>query len=496
MARLQWQNQIGSQQQQQEQNIINQAINNYAMAQNYPQQQLAGYNALLRGYATPTTTTQSYQAAPNMMSQLGGLAATGIGAYGAMGGFRGAKGGLPKDFEKAKRFNVGGSLEANLEFLSRTPEGLGKLRVIAKTSASKTLRDEASRILANVEEAQGIQGMPTNLPVEGYAPGGIIAFSGKDTSLVTDDTADESFKQLPDKERRAAAIAYAMDNAKNPLAILNPGELWDKAKSYFADTDTQNAWKRALASPNSPVAQNLPPVPVKSSPTTPSNAPAASPVVTPTPPAAPSSDDQGITAGGKYEAQIQKLMDELNKGIKEGKSQSDLDDLRQEIKDRKNDKFWQALMIGGAKTMAGQSRHGLANLGEGITSGVQEYGKAEAAERADKKLLIAQQSALEQLEYAKKSGNLNALIQAQTRLDNVKMQTMALSLQRQGIQDARLQTAITARAKLILGNNPMPTPQEVDSAIDIATSQVTGKGAGPSLSAQAAAILEQRKNKG
>ena len=76
------------------------------------------------------------------------------------------------------------------------------------------------------------------------------------------------------------------------------------------------------------------------------------------------------------------------------------------------------------------------------------------------------------------------------------MQTMALSLQRQGIQDARLQTAITARAKLILGNNPMPTPQEVDSAIDIATSQVTGKGAGPSLSAQAAAILEQRKNKG
>ena len=111
--------------------------------------------------------------------------------------------------------------------------------------------------------------MPTNLPVEGYAPGGIIAFSGKDTSLVPDDTADESFKQLPDKERRAAAIAYAMDNAKNPLAILNPGELWDKAKSYFADTDTQNAWKRALASPNSPVAQNLPPVPVKSSPTAP-----------------------------------------------------------------------------------------------------------------------------------------------------------------------------------------------------------------------------------
>lgn len=91
------QNQLGSQQQAQEQQYINNAINNYAMAQNYPQQQLAFYNSMIRGYATPTTSTSQYQAAPSAVSQLGGLGATALGAYGASGGFKAAKkGGIMK----------------------------------------------------------------------------------------------------------------------------------------------------------------------------------------------------------------------------------------------------------------------------------------------------------------------------------------------------------------------------------------------------------------
>lgn len=78
------QNQLGGQQQQYQQSLINQAINNYAMAQQYPQQQLAFYNSLLRGYATPTVTTSQYQASPNPVSQLAGLGLTGAAAYGMM----------------------------------------------------------------------------------------------------------------------------------------------------------------------------------------------------------------------------------------------------------------------------------------------------------------------------------------------------------------------------------------------------------------------------
>lgn len=76
------QSQLGGQQQQQQQQIINQAIQNYATAQQYPQQQLSFLNALIRGMATPTTTVESYQAAPSIGSQIAGLGTAGIAGLG------------------------------------------------------------------------------------------------------------------------------------------------------------------------------------------------------------------------------------------------------------------------------------------------------------------------------------------------------------------------------------------------------------------------------
>jgi hypothetical protein len=78
------QSQMGQQQQQQQQNYINQAIQNYAMQQQYPQQQLAFMSGLTRGLPLQTGTTQSYQAAPSAISQLSGLGLTGAAAYGLM----------------------------------------------------------------------------------------------------------------------------------------------------------------------------------------------------------------------------------------------------------------------------------------------------------------------------------------------------------------------------------------------------------------------------
>lgn len=78
------QSQIGGQQQAQEQQIINQAIQNYANQQQAPMQAYNTYNALLRGYAVPGMTTTQYQAAPSMTSQLAGLGTAAAGAYGLM----------------------------------------------------------------------------------------------------------------------------------------------------------------------------------------------------------------------------------------------------------------------------------------------------------------------------------------------------------------------------------------------------------------------------
>lgn len=73
------QNQLGTQQQQLEQNKINQQIQNYATQQQWAMQQLAAMNAMLRGLPLQASSTQSYQAAPSTMSQALGLATTGYG---------------------------------------------------------------------------------------------------------------------------------------------------------------------------------------------------------------------------------------------------------------------------------------------------------------------------------------------------------------------------------------------------------------------------------
>ena len=74
------QNQIGGQQQAQEQQVINQAVQNFANAQQQPLQNLNQYNALLRGYALPGTTTTQYQAQASPLSQAAGAATALYGA--------------------------------------------------------------------------------------------------------------------------------------------------------------------------------------------------------------------------------------------------------------------------------------------------------------------------------------------------------------------------------------------------------------------------------
>jgi len=100
VGNIQLQNQLGGQQQQLEQAKINQQVQDYATAQQYPMLQLANMNNLLRGLPMQSTTTQTYQAPPSMLSQLGGLGATAYGAYKTFGSPGGAKGGSAKDIKK------------------------------------------------------------------------------------------------------------------------------------------------------------------------------------------------------------------------------------------------------------------------------------------------------------------------------------------------------------------------------------------------------------
>lgn len=78
---------LGAQQQTQAQNIINQAMQNYATAQQYPMSQLTNLKNLATGIPMTDVTTTMQQATPSTASQLAGLGTAGIaglGLYNAM----------------------------------------------------------------------------------------------------------------------------------------------------------------------------------------------------------------------------------------------------------------------------------------------------------------------------------------------------------------------------------------------------------------------------
>jgi len=94
----QLQNQLGGQQQQEQQAIINQQIQDFATKQQYPMLMLANMNALTRGLPMQSSNTSIYQAPPSAASQLAGLgtAAYGLSQLGGSG-IPKAKGGRIKE---------------------------------------------------------------------------------------------------------------------------------------------------------------------------------------------------------------------------------------------------------------------------------------------------------------------------------------------------------------------------------------------------------------
>ncbi len=108
VQRLAFQRDIAALPQERQQQIINQAVQNFALAEESPYQRLAQYSGLLRGYATPTMTTESYRSGPNAAQTLAGIGTTLYGA--SMPGKK--KGGVIEEgidtlaIKKAKRKKV------------------------------------------------------------------------------------------------------------------------------------------------------------------------------------------------------------------------------------------------------------------------------------------------------------------------------------------------------------------------------------------------------
>jgi hypothetical protein len=464
IARLGLQNQLGGQQQQYQQGIINQAIQDYATQQQNPMIQLANMSNLLRGLPMQSGTTQMYQAAPSQLSQLGGLAATGLGVYGASGGFRAAKGGEVKSYAAG---GVVGGVEAQLMQME-----IPQLQQVAKTSPSVSIREKAAEIIAQkqmamqTKQTMGIDSLPAgNLDDIGMAGGGIVAFeNGGDVSepefgtpeydekYGAPGTLKRRFKSVRDyyaSPSTEAGVARNVANTINAVAPMTLGagvtggqfipktggavtNVADRIRKLVGIQGGINAVASGSGSGALPVPGNVVAntAPADGAPASGSGAPAAG---------APGSRAPagGAGAGGKYEKDIEAGLADIRKGLGEGRAQKDLDALREEMRGNKDQNLWLSLIQGGAKAMQSTSPYALVGLGAGVEEGAKTYGKGLEGERADKKLLLAQQSALEQAEYARKTGNLNALIAAQGRLDTIQAQKENLGAYRTSQLDAQ-----------------------------------------------------------
>jgi hypothetical protein len=261
---------MGGQQQALEQAKINQAIQDYATAQQYPLMQLGMMSNMLRGLPMQATTTQTYQAAPAPITQGLGILA---GAAGAKQAGLFAEGGTIKNLASGgvAGYANRGMVQANPD--SSVVRGIrqklemmpaDQLQRVAQTSPSEEIRAMAIQILqeqkireqaeaqAQQSIAQDQRGLPTpvteraGLPAApagamdmlSAASGGIVAFAGEDESLVEDETtrlqkefaARQQYADFFKKQREDAGVGA-------PKAAL--GEYYTKEQAALGDAEKQ-----------------------------------------------------------------------------------------------------------------------------------------------------------------------------------------------------------------------------------------------------------------
>jgi hypothetical protein len=412
------QSQFGAQQQALEQQKVNQAIQNYAMQQQYPMQQLSAMSGLLRGLPLQSATTQSYQAAPSAISQISGLGLTGAAAYGMMK----KEGGIIKSYAE------GGSVDGTEDFVSggiaqritnnvrNNPDGYSKdtidkgtknnlvddivglaaiqeknraekERLAAAAMAQGTPPTIKDQILAEAQQLQGIDNAQSNLPTE-YAGGGIVAFNGESGSQVEEPKG--YFERMKERFGKARESATTVPDMPTFMGI-----------PLFGSADTK-------IDPKVPLIE-------QGAPATPAAAPAAKP-------------DTGIKILPNEPRAKPSIMNEPTPAPKDtGMGASGIDDLiRQSIgdirtsgqasKDARKEAKLMAMLQAGLGIMGGTSQYAAANF-KGALPALQGYQEEMRGIRGDEAKQIAQIAALN-LKGAELKTELNKLGITKERYDS------------------------------------------------------------------------------
>lgn len=184
LSRMGFQQQTGREQQAFQQNIINQAIQDFATQQQYPYMQLSTMSNLLRGLPMQSMSTQQYQAQPSALQQGIGLLGTGASLYGAMR----REGGTIKEYAEGGSVGLG---YANRGVVDSTRDILEEMLAANPDKAAEYVNKSSSREVKKLGRELGIGAAPTGSLGRNMAGGGIIAFSGEEGSQVKDEEMSE-----------------------------------------------------------------------------------------------------------------------------------------------------------------------------------------------------------------------------------------------------------------------------------------------------------------
>ena len=198
----------GQLQQQNAQNVINQGIQNYATAQQYPLMELGTMSNMLRGLPMQSATTQQYQAAPSSLAQ-------GVGAAGTAATLsaltKSKEGGLLKSKKMASggiaSYGEGDIVDSTKYDLMDMPT-LDLQKELASTD-SDTIKNQIKSILA----------MRAGAPMTA-AGGGIIAFADStpenNQSLVQSDQPTQADSAMVNQAYIEAAQRQAAESGYVP----------------------------------------------------------------------------------------------------------------------------------------------------------------------------------------------------------------------------------------------------------------------------------------
>lgn len=248
ISRLGFQGKTAAEKQARDQAIVNQQIQNYAMAQEYPRQSLSFMNAMLRGLPMQATTTQGYSAAPSMAAQLGSLASIGYGAS-----RMGKAGGQVRSMAEGGIASISRKVLNNPEKYSPSTIKQG----IASGSVNPVIGNIAMAENADFARraASGIDNLPVSDQMFSAAGGGIVAFAGENGSDVEDIVSRETreIEQGKRSDYSASAKSFmAQQSAANKQAQAN--YLQREQQRMLAGNPMMSSFRPATSAPAAALA--------------------------------------------------------------------------------------------------------------------------------------------------------------------------------------------------------------------------------------------------